>query len=115
MPGTPGKTPIVAITHSEKRVGVIKQSDEQLRKIQMKYVLSSMSSKDISEKLYPIICTDASKMQSVMDQNDKPDNGERKSGLESLVLAWMPADFLEKPKTELTERVRTANELRPTL
>ena len=72
--------------------------------------MASLDVAGISDRLYPSINTDTDKLNLVMTELDKPDEALRKQGLISLVLKWLPIDFLQKPKSASTERVRTSFE-----
>jgi hypothetical protein len=116
MPVTPGKTPISAVTTSEQRVGVQKKRDTDLLvTTQLKYAMTMLDAKGISDKLFPCISTDTEKMAAVMAELRKATEPDRKKGMEELVLEWMPVDFLDKPKSENTEGVRASSCLSHTL
>jgi hypothetical protein len=55
MPVTPGKTPISAVTTSDQRVGVQKKRDTDLLTTQLKYAMTMLDAKDISDKLLPCV------------------------------------------------------------
>ena len=108
MPGMPSKTPTSAIRTSEQRVGQLRQSDTDLLTTQLRYAMASLDAAGISDRLYPSINTDTDKLNLVMYELNKPEEALRKQGLVTLVLKWLPVDFLQKPKAASTERVRTS-------
>jgi hypothetical protein len=96
----------IRLSHHEQRVGVQKKSDTDLLTTQLKYAKIMLDAKGISDKLYPCISTDSERMEAVMAELGKATESDRKKGMETLVLEWMPADFLDKPKSANTERAQ---------
>jgi hypothetical protein len=94
MPSTPRKTPASLANKREGSdlPGETSASELELQEAQVGFVLTSMTSKEIAAKLFPLIKEDSGKLKQAIQAN-KGTEDQRHEALSAQVLLWAREEF----------------------